>query len=367
MKQYCLALLLLLSLNQTWAATPKASVKPPARTSLEAITATRALITNQLIKGHVYQLHQAPGLTVEQSTEDGVLVRFSNGYSPFGEIPSILHLKTARQYADNSFVSSSLCVSYTGLYRYINVMGANRTIHSFNEVPCKNYALPQAWVEQDKARLMAYAQERIQQVSNEYLQQTLPSILQNWQTPPLELKSPEQPTIITAVVSPDGQIYNAKIEASSEPVNTVLNQPIQTDKQAYQQQLNAYYHQNHLLADNNALHALAASHIPPFPQGWTMPGLNVRFIFNPYKKRLQAEYLSNFNGDIKALTKTIPAPIAIYYPQRPEPPLSPQAQAATQQAKFAQQQAYSQQKQAQTQNAIMSGVGILGGFIPLLH
>ena len=109
------------------------------------------------------------------------------------------------------------------------------------------------------------------------------------------------------------------------------------------------------------------SKVPVFGNTWTCDGFNVKFFFHPFNSQINVAFVSAFEDDVGKLTKTIPQPVTIYYPKKPEPPLSPEAQASIQQAKFIQQQSQARQRQQQTQTNLMNGLGILGNFLPLLH
>lgn len=95
--------------------------------------------TPQEKTAYIYKEYPTMDMRVVQSIEGGVLVqgkflsKVEQVYAD-GELDRPILIKTSRKYVDDSSLAQGY-YAYIGLKEYINVLGVNRTVYAFEEIP----------------------------------------------------------------------------------------------------------------------------------------------------------------------------------------------------------------------------------------
>lgn len=93
--------------------------------------------TKQPQKNGIYVISTGTGARVLQNTTGGILVAADT--SGLSSNARIIYISTKRQFADKEYIKDNLFVAFEGYYTYTNVLGANRKIYRFKEIPQSEY------------------------------------------------------------------------------------------------------------------------------------------------------------------------------------------------------------------------------------
>ena len=92
-----------------------------------------AFVRDRPVEGEIWE-NNIPTITVRQTVDDGVLAETELSSLTPERGTSVFFVRTSRRYADGDKLATGFYLC-TGMYSYITIRGANKTIHAFAELP----------------------------------------------------------------------------------------------------------------------------------------------------------------------------------------------------------------------------------------